>query len=172
MKNYILIAILLGGICLGFPIGHGCKKCQPCPEIIPGQIVVLDTVIVHDTIVRWYPSKKIVKTVEVDSSTDREYNCYTVEDHPQGVYVKATICSKEFPEQKPEDVYSVITIQKPNDTVHTLLRIDTVTMPPLPNKKWYIGVGPYSGFGINQFGKPSVQAGIGIHFGRRLYEVY
>ncbi|MDO8640220.1 MAG: hypothetical protein Q7R33_01640 [Nitrosarchaeum sp.] len=134
------IAVLLAGLCIGFPIGQGCKKCA---EIKVGTETTLVTVTVHDTIVTektasdFTTGKKIVyvpKYIYVDSSKTTDTIsvadtavCYSFEEYERdGAFIKAEICSDSLPVNKPLDLRGTFTYQAPPDTARSIMRIDTI----------------------------------------------
>lgn len=152
---YLLIAVLLIGIMIGFPIGQGCKK---CPEVKPGTTVIIDTITVHDTIKtektrdeitvvkkkKPAPAVKDTPTVVVPQKPDSTV-CYDFDEREKdGAYIKVDVCSDSLPVVKPLDLKATIFYQAPPDTAKKIFRVDTVmvnkTTPLYKDWRFYVGL--------------------------------
>jgi hypothetical protein len=106
--------------------------------IIAGKTVTMDTVIFHDTIfVERGPGQiQVIKKIIHDTvagiaaagtvSADT-VKCYSLdEQYPGGAYIKAEICSREFPELRPMDLQGNIAYLPPAESLKIETRVDTV----------------------------------------------
>jgi hypothetical protein len=164
-----IIALLL--YVLGFTCGRGSVKPVPCPEVkCPELISTVDTVFVHDTIRKYISRKEIVYSNSIVHDTIKNVqtqyteNCLTVVDSSNGAYAEMTLCSKEFPSYKPEDLHGSLELSLPADTQRTERYVDTVRVT-LKNKRLVLSAGPYIGYGLK-----GTDIGVGISLGLKLKE--
>jgi hypothetical protein len=139
-KTGWIVALILAIICV-FLYLH---RPAPPPSVIPGVTMRVDTVIIHDTIytikhrgditVRLAPVKTAANAPKIDSTAPPSETiaidtpvCYSFsEEYKNGAYVQAEMCSRFFPENRPEDLEGAITYHPGNDTMKLFSRVDTV----------------------------------------------
>jgi len=133
------ITVVLLLIVLGIFIG---QKTAKCPKITIGQEIIIDSVIVHDTIIskkQFNDIKaeiKIIKQINKDTLNDSiaitENNdtttCFSIEEiENDGANIKASICSDSF-KLKPSDLHGEIIYQAAPDSIKIISRVDTVAI--------------------------------------------
>ena len=104
--------------------------------IIPGKIVTVDSVIIHDTVVveKRVDQFRVTTRVIHDTvpgaggkDTTRVKNCYSFDEiFKSGAYVSAEMCSRTFPALRPADLTGKITYLPPPESLKIETRIDTV----------------------------------------------
>jgi hypothetical protein len=162
------LAILIVGIIIGFPAGRCSKQ---CPEIIAGQSII-DTIKVHDTVRVEKLRREIVYKDSIVHDTINgkpvidSFHCVSASEVKGNFFVEAQFCSKEFPRYKPQDLLSHFTYQLPPDT--SRYRVDTISRP---QKKYYVGIGPYVGYGWEdlktiKWNNGKLQFGLSVNAGR------
>ena len=161
---WLLLAVLTIGVGIGVPLGRWSKK---CPEIRVGKETLLVTVVKHDTIQTVKTVSQIAVTHKIDTvlkvvrdsikgdsqvvkSVDTA-NCYTFDEtEKDGAYIKASLCSKLLPMEKPLDLTGMITYLPKPDTNRVIARVDTVMRfketPPFADWKNYALVALAAGF--------------------------
>lgn len=179
--KYCLIAILIFGVCMFFPAGRCSKHCAPCPEIKQIAVQTKDTVINHPVAISSSDSNnvKIVykqhisyRTITIhdtvkkaDPVIDSSACWYGTEHLSSGDLINWSMCSALLPVSAPVDLQRKFELIRHPDTVQIKTVVHSIIMPP---KKWYVGVGIYAGGGVDAFGRPCAQAGVGVQFGRAL----
>lgn len=125
----LLIAVAVIGALIG---GYLVSKFKKCPEIKVGTETTLVSVTVHDTThdtLRLFKTRK--DTVYLDSSKTIKgvQNCFSFDKKEEdGAYIKAEVCSKDFPADKPADLRGTIDYQAAPDSNKIIHRVDTVTI--------------------------------------------
>lgn len=104
--------------------------------VINGVSVQVDTVIVHDTIRTMIAGKDIIVRKTVIATVDTQLTdsagtdtaiCYSFsQTYASGAYVQSEMCSRFFPQNRPEDLAGNIIYRPGNDTMKLFSRIDTI----------------------------------------------
>jgi hypothetical protein len=178
---YVFLGFIIIGLCLGFPAGRCSKVCPECPEIQPISTQTNDTVIKHPVATSSSDAQNVkvvfkshisYKTIVIHDTIEKvvpiidSSACwYGSEQLSSGDMVNWSMCSALLPARAPVDLQRNFELIRRPDTLHTTTITQSITLPP---KKWYIGIGPYIGGGVDIFGRPNAQAGIGIQFGRSI----
>ena len=126
----LLVVVALLGALVG---GYLVSKFKKCPQIKVGTETTLVNIVVHDTVRTVKTVKDFVvtkDTIYLDSgkTVKDTQNCYSFsEKEKDGAFIKADICSKEFPPVKPADLRGSIAYQGRPDTNRIITRVDTVS---------------------------------------------
>lgn len=190
MKRNVLICIvgviltMLLGLKIGWDI-HRPKDCPDCPEFVPLTHSERDSSVRQPTVELIVPTKGITSSTKyvpvfhrpgvadsVTAATVTEtldtLNCWNIPAQaPDSASIVMHLCSRSLSVQPPADLSPTVEYTA-SPRVRIIERVNNVALPCPQPRRWGMTIGPYVGAGVNVFGKPQAQVGIGLCWGYRI----